>query len=250
MIIATGLQFPKGPAFGTDGRLYCCNVNGGNVVRIEGDGMGHRVAECPRPNGLAIHPQNGALWIADSGARAILRVPLTVEGFGAPVAVTRVELLGPNDLVFAPDGTLYFTDPLGSTLDNPIGCVYRRAKNGQVEELAGGLAFPNGLALVGESLIVAETLRNRLIRIDLASNAVTEFCAVGQGPDGIALGSDGRLYVALYREACVAVVTPNGRVERKLPVQDEHPTNCCVSDSSLFVTLAATGRIEKIALEG
>lgn len=247
MIVATGLSFPEGPAIDRNGRLFCCSLTGGYVAGIGPDGLPERFLECPRPNGLAIDPRDGSFWVADSGCRAILRD-------GRPVTAG-LELLGPNDLVFAPDGTLYFTDPLGSSAENPIGAVYRLGPDGRVERLAGGLAFPNGLALVGApasgagpALIIAETLRHRLLRLDLTSGALDPFCDVGRGPDGMAAAPDGRIYVALYREGCIAVVSPTGQMERKLPVADAHPTNCCLDGPQLFVTLAQTGRIQRITL--
>lgn len=39
---------------------------------------------------------------------------------------------GPNDLCFGPDGTLYATDPVGPTLEDPIGTVYAVAPDGAV----------------------------------------------------------------------------------------------------------------------
>lgn len=248
MIVATGLRFPEGPAFDAEGRLHCCCLGGGYVVRIGQGGAVERVVESPRPNGLAFHPDDDALWITDSGARTILRA----RPREAARPVTSAVLLGPNDLVFHSDGSVYFTDPMGSSGQNPIGAVYRLDPAGRLERVATGLAFPNGLALTGagKGLIVAETKRDRLLHIDLGSGRVEPFCDVGRGPDGITQGPDGLLYVALFREGCVAVVATNGQVLRRLTVQDDHPTNCVTRDGYLFVTLSATGRIERLSLEG
>lgn len=238
-------------------------LNGGAVVRIGSAETGapkpwpkgitktltvEPVVLCPRPNGLAVNSEDGSLWIADSGRRAILRaVPGT-----RPEVVEPGPFLGPNDLVFAADGTLFFTDPGESSAENPVGAVYRRSPQGGVQQLAGGLAYPNGLAVApgGDALVVAETCRHRLIRVDLETGAVSPFCSVGLGPDGMAWGPGGLLYVALYREGCVAVVEARGGVTDKLSVLDPHPTNCTVNGCWLYVTLAASGRIQRLPLGG
>ena len=63
------------------------------------------------------------LYVADEGddIHGVLRI---VDGVAAEVVVDAYEgaqLNGANDLVFDGDGVLYFSDPWGSSAENPIG---------------------------------------------------------------------------------------------------------------------------------
>lgn len=85
----------------------------GGLVSLDPEGQGASLAtsgdEIGTPLGLAFDDM-GALWVADSGRGALLRV-------GADGAVSTVlaqydgaHLELPNDLAFGPDGALYLTD--------------------------------------------------------------------------------------------------------------------------------------------
>jgi len=245
MIVATGLSFPEGPVVDGDGTLYCCNLGAGNVSMIDATGLPQTVISSPRPNGLAIHPLDGSFWIADSQINAILRVcpndtPKVLWGRG---------LRGPNDLVFASDGTLYFTDPGQSSVEKPDGAVYRLSTDCKLDCVATGLAFPNGIScLRNEFLFVSETKKNQLISISLISGDIITLCEGIFGPDGIAVDVNHLMYVALYREGCVAVINTAGQLIRKIPVMDSHPTNCTIAENKLYVTLADSGRIQMVQL--
>ena len=63
------------------------------------------------------------------------------------------------------------------------------------QRLASGLAFPEGpIALSDGSLLIVEMFGPYLTRIH-ANGRVERICAVPGGPNGIAMGPDGRVYV-------------------------------------------------------
>jgi gluconolactonase len=105
----------------------------------------------PGSNGLAFDPQ-GRLVLNQHGDRRIVRL----EGERFVTLVDRFEgrrINSPNDLVFARDGSLYFTDPpfglpngaADPTRELPFAGVYRLAADGRLTLLTSEVEFPNGL---------------------------------------------------------------------------------------------------------
>lgn len=261
-VLATGLRFPEGPTLSADGRtLYVVNLQAGFLSRLDLD-TGDLTREWVTlpdggaGNGATLGP-DGALYVADVGARRIVRVGLP-DGPVTTVTDTNdagQPLRGPNDLIFDAEGGLFFTDPAGSWED-PIGCVYHvAARTSVVTKIAGHLQFPNGLALAsdGRTLYVAETARKRVLAFELASGARRVFAAVGEdgGPDGMRLGHDGCLYVALFGDGCVAVISPSGETVRRYPIPTgKLVTNLCFAADgrSLYVTEAASHSVVQVTL--
>jgi gluconolactonase len=166
VVVATGQRFPEGPAFDAAGNLHVCNRWDGFINRIAPDGSIARfVATDGKPNGSRFHA-DGRLFIADIGRREILAADPSCA-IEVIVSADR-GLQGPNDLVFDRRGRMYFTDPgLGSI--QVEGYVYRWSPDEGLVRLAGGLTYPNGLALSSNerTLHVAETGANRVSRFPI-----------------------------------------------------------------------------------
>src|SRR5579864_849835 len=116
------------------------------------------------PNGSRFGP-GGDLFVAEAKRKTILRLS-TATG-AVSVYADNCEgqpFRGPNDLCFGPDGTLYFTDPYGSSLGNRIGAVYAVTPDGAVSRIITGLAYPNGVMVTpdGATLVVGETFTGML----------------------------------------------------------------------------------------
>jgi len=116
------------------------------------------------------------------------------------------------------------------------------------------MSFPNALALTddGAVLVVAETYRQRLLRGTCDAEACRwinpqPWADVGgttDGPDGMALGADGLLYVAVYNLGCVKTVARDGSTTAVYELPGQNPTNCAFDPSGrlgLVVTEAERG---------
>src|ERR1041384_3165847 len=79
--------------------------------------------------------------------------------------------------------------------------------------------------------------------------ALATFCTLPRGfPDGFCFDTQGRLYVAGSLGDVVVVFEPDGRVQRTIDLgTGTEPTNCCLGDGRLYVTLSGTGDL--IALD-
>ncbi len=256
VLVGRGLAFAEGINFYRDGTLYCVDLDGGSIWRMpRGGALQVWVSTDGRPNGSRFGP-GGDLFVADRGRRQILRLS-TSTGEIAIFAYQHEDQAfnGPNDLCFGPDGSLYFTDPEGSSIDHRVGAVYAVTPDGSVTLVAAGLAYPNGVAVTpdGSVLIVAETDLGMLHRYTLSSERplrelepFSVLSSEGGGPDGMAFGADGLLYVADYLRGFVHVIDPRGERVARLEGIGPTPTNVAFWEDSLYVTEGKSGSIYRL----
>ncbi len=193
-----------------DGRLWFCDWGRGRIVRVEPDGRPTTVAEIDDmpicvdwlPDGrlLAVSGQQGLLLrVGDDGAldqHAVLGA-----GRWNEIAVDRHGNVFVNDIGF---------DFPGGEFRPGRVCVLTPGADGP-REVAGGLAFPNGMAVRGDTLIVAESYAGRLTAFDIAPDGGLggrrEFAAVaGSAPDGISVDETGAVWFAdVPNQRCVRV---------------------------------------------
>ena len=256
VLLADGLVFPEGPAFSPDGAVWGVEMNAGRLFRLDDRALSS-VRVGGKPNGLAVH--DGSVFFCDAGRDAVMRL---ASSWSEPVAIEPSIVSGPdraltapNDLIFDARGVMIFTCP-GSPRSGPSGTVWALSPSGRTTRIADGMHFPNGLALTpdGRELIVAETLGQRLWRGGWESQSMTwsdprPWVDVGGaplGPDGMAYGPDGLLYVALYGSSLIQVVGEDGRIVSSYAVPGAKPTNVAFDPSGrlgMVITEASHGRL-------
>lgn len=256
VLVAEGFNFPEGPSFDREGSLYVMECDAGRISKLTQDGHVEVFAETGGvPCGSRLH-QNGRLIVAENGLAQILE--FAPDGSWTVVAESfnKKPFRGPNDLILDRDGNCYFTDPKGSTLEKPVGRVFRVGADGAISVFAVGLAFPNGICLSAdeETLYVAETFTRRIhaftLNVDGSANNRSLFAQMegGVGPDGMDFGADGNLYVAHYGKGVVAVIAPSGEVIAELAVPGKNPTNVAFWEDSLYVTETETGAVYRLEI--
>jgi gluconolactonase len=279
-VFATGLYFPEGPVALPDGTWLV--VEGGErgcVTQISADGKQRRtIAVTGLPNGLAVDSA-GFIWVAEPKVPSLLR--LTLDGH---VEVFMTECKGesflyPNDLCFGPDGALYLTDsgitaaefePGGKVRPDFETCpmdgrVYRidvRART--IEKIDSGLRFTNGIAFgPDQDLYANETITGAVYRYRRKRDGFGPRETFGnvwneskyqtlRGPDGMAFGTDGKLYVAVYGQGDVTVLGTEGKVVERLRTQGGLPTNVAFGlpgQKRLYVTEYQFGQLEVFPVE-
>lgn len=105
-VYAQGLRSPDGLAIGPDGALYVVEERAGRVSRIDAaGGVTPVLVGLNSPEGIAFHPQTGALYVVEDveGGRLIERAP---DG----TVSTRATGLEASEGVTWADGTLYLTE--------------------------------------------------------------------------------------------------------------------------------------------
>lgn len=253
--LARDLGFPEGPAFAPDGALWFVDLRARSLARWDG-GVTHHPADGV-PNGAAFGDR-GRLLFCDAEKNAVRSFePGTQRWTTVADTLAGEPLNSPNDLAFDARGNLVFTCPGGSEHE-PRGYVCCLSPSGDLTRIAEGLYFPNGLAFVenGEALVVAETHRHRLWKGTWDAEArqwlVPEpWAEVGGpvGPDGLALGADGRLYVAVFGSGQIRVVDKQGRVVESFDLPGLNPTNAAFDPSGrLGLVVTETERGELLSL--
>ena len=241
-VLASGLDFPEGPAFDPQGGLWFTELQSGNLVKyVDGELERLPIGGGPggRANGLAFDGQ-GRAWVADSGRNAILRYePASGQWETILEKIDGGPLQSPNDLAFDPEGNLLFTCPNFSNT-NPTGYVVCLRPDGSALKIAEGYYRPNGLDLVegGKALVVADTYQKTLFKGAWDTKTCTwqnpqAWAKVGgsEGPDGMAPGADGLLYQAIYGDGVIRVVDGQGQVTREIRVPGSNPTNVAIDPS-------------------
>jgi sugar lactone lactonase YvrE len=238
--LISGLSFTECPRW-RDGRLYISDFYTHRVLAVTMDGKSETVARVPeQPSGLGFLP-DGRMLIVSMRDRKILRR----EADGSLVLHADLSGLAPwhlNDMLVDHDGRAWvgnfgFDLMSGAPASHTVLiCV---EADGMAKIAAEDLGFPNGMALTpdGHTLIVAETMMNRLSAFQVTSgclgerrtwaafgnppstNHVPELLAMSEVvPDGICLDAEGAVWVADALHGKLIRVAEGGRIleERKV----------------------------------
>lgn len=248
--------FLEGPAFSPAGVLHCVDIAYGRILRIDGDGRFSVAVEYDgAPNGMQFHA-DGRCFVTDhkrgllagrpeDGALTTVLADAFGEGFR-----------GLNDIAFAHNGDIYFTDQGQSGLQDPCGRLFRLDRFGKLELLLSNIPSPNGLTLnrAENAVFVSVTRANQIWKVPfgrgghIAKVGVFLNLSGGGGPDGVAMDQDDNLYVAAPILGCVWVFSPAGEPLWRIQscVKGRMTTALAFGGperKTLFITEAATSAI-------
>ena len=273
-----GLGFPEGPVVLPDGSIAFVDLTHA-MIRTYKEGVTRELCSLPgAPNGMRLTP-DGALMVCNNGGIGpkslnvlqrsdpeingrLQRVTLDGRWSDAATDLPGEQPNRPNDLVFAPDGAIVFTDPQNwDVLGEPDGLaryhggqLLRADTTGAVTRLAKMSGFPNGLAFLPDgSLVVGCSLEHRLIRFAWHGDAVgpaEEWVRFDDtfGPDGMVVDGETLIVTGSVGD-CVGILDLAGRLLRTIDTgAGSDPTNCCVQERTLWVTLGIPGQLISIDL--
>lgn len=278
-VICSDVLEPEGPVCTADGEVYLVEMAKARacVSRVDAKGQRHEVGRPGgRPNGLTIDGR-GNLWIAGGDKETVVCMApdgRILKSFRGPDGDP---YLWPNDLAFGPDGHLYLTDsgirPDDFIDGQKIRADYRTIpyhgrvfeldpKTGRVlRTLDTGLRFTNGIAFdIGNILYVNETLSGNVYRYDVFGRSAPKREVFGNvingkpdafvGPDGMAFGTDGRLYCTVFGQGDVTVLGADGKVAERIKTNGQRPTNIAFREGAdgAVVTDLGTCALEQVTV--
>ncbi|MGD6751898.1 SMP-30/gluconolactonase/LRE family protein [Streptomyces sp. BH105] len=159
-----------------------------------------------------------------------------------------------NDAAVAPDGALWAGSmPYDETPGG--GNLIRVAPDGAVAEVLDDVTISNGTGWSpdGTRMYYVDTPTGRIDVFDVDGERIAnrrELAAIEGGagsPDGLTVDADGCVWVALWDGAAVRRYTPEGKLDRVLPLPVSRPTACAFGGADLRDLYVSTARV---GLEG
>lgn len=214
-------------------------------------------ASGPTANGLEV-TEDGTLYAAEPGERRVAQIG--DDGVETVVAdqFEGKRFNGPNDVVAAADGSLYFTDPepFEEPVDAELGFkgAFRAGPDGEVTVVYPGQAdnagFPNGIGLSPDQtrLYVSEVFASKIWAIDLGPDGTpsepVEFATLEGLPDGMCIDQAGNIFSSSIGVG-IEVFAPDGTKWGTIPLPTPgfgelgSPSNCAFGGTdgrALYIT--------------
>lgn len=132
------------------------------------------------------------------------------------------------------------------------GVLYRLGTDRQCTAMAGGVMVANGLAWSpdGHTMYWSDSRKHTIFAFDfdpdtgsLDNRRVFFRTSEAQGrPDGAAVDAEGCYWSACFLGGCVLCITPDGRVEREIPLPVRDVTMVCFGGPALDTLYITTSR--------
>jgi gluconolactonase len=253
-------SFLEGPSFDRDGNLWVTDIPWGRLFKITPEGkLSVAVEYDGEPNGLKFH-KDGRAFITDHKHGIMVFDPKSGKIESCLERGRFERFKGVNDLVFAANGDLYFTDQGMTGLHDPSGRLYRLRADGRLDCLLDTVPSPNGLALnqAQTILYLCVTRNNAVWRVPLLAEGgigrVGIFIQMsgGTGPDGMAMDEQDNLAVCHVGFGTVWLFSRLGEpLFRIKSCAGLGTTNCAYGGAgrkSLFITESSTGSVLRAEL--
>lgn len=191
-----------------DGYVSLMNPDG-TVHTLKWIGVNRNGLELNHPLGSFI--QGGSLYLADID---------TVRWFDLETGAPLGSIVVPgasrfNDIEVAEDGTIYATQT--GTEEPDTWRVYRISATGDASIIVQGepLARPNGIAFDNDGNLVVVNIGSKdILTFSPSGELLSTQQSYDAGNDGIAIMTDGTMYVSSVRQGTVARIRPGQKAER------------------------------------
>ncbi len=246
--LTSGYGLIEGPVWVPGQGLYWSDVINGGVYRLAPSGeISTAIAHRRGIGGMALHAAGGLVVGGRNIAFKSLTDERTVVLLEHDVAP---DVVGFNDLTTDVDGRIYVGSlafrVFAGEAPKP-GHLHVIDLDGRARTIADGVLLTNGLGFSpdGSRLYHCDSLGNLIRVYDVAGGGSVDagrvFTHVTGTPDGMAIASDGSIWVALAAGGAVAVFSPDGAERMRLPVPLPMVTSVCFGGDDLRDLYVVTG---------
>ncbi len=157
--------------------------------------------------------------------------------------------IGPDDLLALPDGTLWVSDP-------DSGHVEHLDSTGQLLARFSDPQAPEGMVAVGDTILLAEQLGNRLVRFTPPATTRTTVVTLpargsAAGLDGIATATGGRLLIPDSPHGTLHTSNPDGSGLRTLASGLGRDVDAVSApDGAVYVAVEGTRGLLRVPAQG
>ena len=284
--ISEGYKWSEGPVYKSDSdyllfsdvpanKVFKWKEGSGTSLYLEPSGYTGTIPKEKEPgsNGLTID-KNSKLVLCQQGNRQIARMKSDLSD-PKPVFEKIVsdykgkKFNSPNDLVFAMNGDLYFTDPpyglkdgiRDSTKELPFQGVFCFKKNGKLLLVSDKISYPNGIALSPDNKILyisnSDSENKEWHRFDLDGNGMplkdTVFYRVSAeegkvpgSPDGMKVSKQGNIFAT--GPGGVWIFNPAGKPVARI-YTGQLTSNCWIDEVQHMLYMTCNSMVMRVRLK-
>jgi sugar lactone lactonase YvrE len=209
-VLLSGLAYVESPRWHED-RLWFSHWGMEQFIAVDMDGDSEVVAPAPAGLGWATD------WLPDSRRLTTGPQLLREEPDGTMVVHADLSAIAPrgcSEITVDGRGNVYVDSINFDFLDGAppqAGLIALVRPDGSAEEVAGDIAFPNGMVVTPDNrtLIVSESFTSTLLAFDIAAEGTLSnrrAWATGIAPDGICLDADGAIWTSTRPHTCGRVL--------------------------------------------
>ena len=252
----------EGPAVDSKGTLFFCARGKfkGIVSWTEKEGAKEYlpIDKVNGPGALWIDEQDN-IYVTGPGERKLWKVStdkqvtVLAEKFEPDPASSK----GPNDLVKAPNGSIYFTDPNGFYGESAPGTIYRLTPEGKLSVFNKTVVGPNGITISqdGRTIFVAHNVAKSTSKIerfpleeDGSAGQISELATIENCvADGMDVDREGSVWLTCYSFGNAYRIGQGGHIQQTITTDQKALTNCFfgrgVDRKSLYLTSSDMKRI-------
>ncbi|MEO7495717.1 MAG: SMP-30/gluconolactonase/LRE family protein [Massilia sp.] len=232
------------------GRVYFVDIKGSKIHRCAPDGSARRSWDTPHTPGFLLPVADGGFVCGMRGG--LYRFDEQAGSFSLLHAVERDQPTNRlNDGYVDAGGALWFGS-MDDLEESATGVLYRLGESGDARAMEREYIITNGPAMSpdGRTLYHADTLRKQVYAFDVMRNGRLErkrvFATITGGayPDGMAVDSDGDVWLALFNGGRIERYNASGKLLASVALPCSNVTKLAFGGDDLrtvFVTTAWKG---------